>query len=82
MSSDVELRRRVRELERKVDFLLEHLELTYESKPTDGVSQAVIDLIWQGKKIEAVKRVREEGNLGLKEAKDIVDELERQYKGR
>lgn len=82
MSEDYNLRRRVRELERKVDFLLEHLDLTYESKPADWVSQEVVDLIWQGKKIEAIKRVQEEStDMSLREAKEIVDKLERQYKG-
>jgi ribosomal protein L7/L12 len=37
----------------------------------------VRDLLRQGKKIEAIKRYREATNLGLKEAKDAVDEIER-----
>lgn len=33
----------------------------------------VIDLIHAGKKIEAIKALRERRNIGLKESKDIVD---------
>ena len=37
----------------------------------------VCALLNSGKKIEAIKRVREQTGLGLKEAKDLVDALER-----
>ena len=39
---------------------------------------AVADLVAGGNKIEAIKRYREATGLGLKEAKDAVDALERQ----
>jgi hypothetical protein len=42
--------------------------------PEELISQ-VRSLIAQNKKIEAIKLVREQTNLGLKEAKDIVDGL-------
>ena len=35
-------------------------------------------LVAEGKKVEAVKRVRQETGLGLKEAKDYIDQLEPQ----
>jgi len=35
----------------------------------------VIELIHAGKKIEAIKALRERRNIGLKESKDIVDQL-------
>ena len=35
-----------------------------------------LDLARQGRKIEAIKVVREETGLGLKEAKDLVDSWE------
>jgi len=38
------------------------------------LSLAVIALLQQGRKIEAIKLLREERHIGLKEAKDIVDE--------
>ena len=37
----------------------------------------LLDLIQRGQKIEAIKRVRQATNLGLKEAKDAVEALER-----
>jgi large subunit ribosomal protein L7/L12 len=80
MASKDDLQMRVAELERKVAFMMKELGLTYESKTSDLASQAVIDLIYQGKKIEAVKVHREETGLGLKEAKDTVDEIERRVK--
>lgn len=40
----------------------------------DSTWEAEARALWQrGKKIEAIKRVREGTGLGLKEAKDIVD---------
>lgn len=38
--------------------------------------QQVVSLIRSGKKIEAIKLVRESTGLGLKEAKDVVDGME------
>jgi ribosomal protein L7/L12 len=44
----------------------------------DRALLAVSDLVAQGNKIEAIRRYREATGLGLKEAKDAVDALERQ----
>jgi large subunit ribosomal protein L7/L12 len=38
-------------------------------------SQSVEELVRAGRKIEAIKLLREETGLGLKEAKDQVDDL-------
>ncbi|UNU44869.1 hypothetical protein EAO27_01300 [Sphingopyxis sp. YF1] len=38
------------------------------------------DLIRQNRKIEAIKRMRERTGLGLAEAKDAVEALERQMR--
>jgi len=38
------------------------------------LSEAVVNEIWDGNKIAAIKLLREEKGLGLKEAKDTVDE--------
>jgi ribosomal protein L7/L12 len=80
MSTDYEWHKRVRELESKVAFLLEHLGLTYEPEPEDMVPPEIIDLVRQGNKIEAIRVLREAGQVDLREAKEIVDEIERQYK--
>ena len=41
----------------------------------EELKQQVRSLIAQHRQIEAIKLVREQTNLGLKEAKDIVDSL-------
>jgi ribosomal protein L7/L12 len=66
----------------------EAVELIEAGKPPKSDSNAslgedralhdVSDLVRQGRKIEAIKRYREATGLGLKEAKDAVDALERQ----
>ena len=35
--------------------------------------KAAVDALWQGNVIEAIKLVRQERNVGLTEAKDLVD---------
>ncbi len=52
------------------------------TKPTSGVDASplefeVIRLLEQRKKIQAIKLVRDHTRLGLKEAKDLVEEVER-----
>jgi len=45
------------------------------------ISDQVIAAIDAGRKIEAIKTLREETGLGLKEAKDVVDGLVRAKRG-
>jgi len=45
------------------------------------ISDQVIAAIDAGRKIEAIKILREESGLGLKEAKDVVDSLTRTRRG-
>ena len=52
-----------------------------DGKPTrliDSVSEEARDLIYNGNKIEAIKKVREETGLGLKDAKDFVERSQRE----
>jgi len=46
-----------------------------------NISDDVISAVGAGHKIEAIKILREETGLGLKEAKDVVDRLARARKG-
>lgn len=40
----------------------------------DGdIPKAAVDALWQGNVIEAIKLVRQDRNVGLTEAKDLVD---------
>ena len=49
--------------------------MTNEPTPPSGLSPAAIAALWKGQMIEAIKVVRQEQNLGLKEAKDAVRRL-------
>lgn len=69
-----QLRQRVATLERQVEFLLNHLRLTYTEAP-DAAYDELLDLVRRGRKIEAIKRYREMTGIGLKAAKQYVDSL-------
>ena len=44
-----------------------------EPAQDQALSNAAVELLWRGDVIGAIKVVRVERNLGLKEAKDLVD---------
>lgn len=80
------LRRRVEELERRVaqlEWALRGAGPNAETAPPmhapavsgPPVSPEVVQLALAGKKIQAIKVLREQTGLGLKESKDIVDAL-------
>jgi hypothetical protein len=46
-----------------------------------AASEPIRALVMRGKKIEAIKLYREQTGLGLKQAKDYIDALERQMRG-
>lgn len=88
--SDDDLQRRVEELERRVAALEWALnaghaprpsgELTGTSgseilAPPSGVTERVRQLAIQGNKIAAIKLLRDETGMGLRQAKDAVDRL-------
>ena len=62
-------------IERKLDLLLEERGLEYD--PLQGLPIAIPALIRQGKVIEAIKAYREATGVGLKQAKDAIDEIRR-----
>jgi ribosomal protein L7/L12 len=47
--------------------------MTTESTQSSTLSPAAVELLWRGDVVGAIKTVRAERNLGLKEAKDLVD---------
>jgi ribosomal protein L7/L12 len=51
--------------------------MTETSREDAGLSSAAMAALRQGNKIEAIKIVRVERNLGLKEAKDCVEDYVR-----
>jgi ribosomal protein L7/L12 len=50
---------------------------TASGQPASTVSAGVVELVAQGKKINAIKLYRQETGVGLKEAKEAVEEVER-----
>ena len=73
---------RIARLEAQVAFLFEHLGLSPDLSGGGALSSTdaeLMRLINDGKKINAIKRYRELTGVGLKEAHDAVDELERRY---
>jgi ribosomal protein L7/L12 len=81
MDADVSaLAARVRLLERKIDMIMQHLGLQYTDDVSKEVPPDVIDWVRRGNIIEAIKAYREYSGLGLKEAKDVIDELTARHK--
>jgi ribosomal protein L7/L12 len=68
----------VERLERKVDFILKHLDLEFDESdaPEPTYMAEIYDLVRRGHKIEAIKLYRNHTNLGLAEAKAAIDALE------
>jgi hypothetical protein len=48
----------------------------------DDVPREIQDLIYEGRKIQAIKLERETNGLGLKEAKDKIEAIEAQMRSR
>jgi ribosomal protein L7/L12 len=75
------LARRIRRLEQKVDMIMQHLGLEFDDDETGGsIDPAIIEAIKRNNKIEAIKIYRDQTGFGLKEAKDVIDEIEARYK--
>ncbi|NPV01757.1 MAG: hypothetical protein HPY53_10295 [Brevinematales bacterium] len=67
----------IRVLEKKVDMIMNHLNLRYDGGSHASFEYELQDLIRAGNKIEAIKRYREQTGMGLKEAKDAIEAMER-----
>ncbi len=65
----------VAELERKLDFVMRHLGVTYhEPALAAGLAEAAV-LVEQGDKIGAIKVYQQRTGVGLREANDAIDAL-------
>lgn len=64
-------------IERKLDLVMQHLEIRDYAPPAPDPLAQVRDLARRGRKIEAIKAYRELTGVGLKEAKDAVEGLDR-----
>ena len=71
----IELKHRVIRLEGKVKFLYKHLGVTFVPKPQPADDPQVVDLLKQGKTIDAIKIYRERNEATLPEAKQAVEEI-------
>ena len=75
---DVTLARRIVELERKVQFLFEHLQLDEQAAvnlPNAGPSPRVVELARSGRPLDAIREYQAEAGCSLNEAKQVVDGL-------
>ena len=75
MTSSVQYMRGLPRLEAKLDALLKQQGVQFD--PYADVPPRVIDALRRGQKIEAIKEYRGATGVGLKEAKDYVEEIER-----
>ena len=66
---------RLSRLEAKVDALLRRSGVEFD--PFEDVPPEVQDALERGQTILAIKRLREATGVGLKEAKEFVDEVQR-----
>ncbi len=73
--SDDDLRRRIEALERRIAILERAAGMAPRPSPSGEMvaSDMVRQLALQGNKIAAIKLLRDETGLGLREAKNIVD---------
>ncbi|OPF81366.1 hypothetical protein VT50_0209835 [Streptomyces antioxidans] len=65
------LQRRADRIERKLDLILDHLDIQVAEPGLERVAA----LVREGKKIEAIKVYRQLTDAGLKEAKDAVERM-------
>lgn len=71
------LRSRVNELEDRLKFLYERLNIDYGDPNTDPIrSPQIQEALRRGNKIEAIKLYRELTGVGLAEAKQAIDRAE------
>lgn len=69
--------RRLAVLEQQVRFLSQTLEVTCPPFASDaaGLPAEVVELVYSGKKLQAIKLLRELTGMGLAEAKARLDSL-------
>ena len=66
---------RLARLDVKIDLLLRHAGVEYE--PYKNLPCDVVDALRRGNKIQAIKHYREATGIGLKEAKDFIEDVQR-----
>ena len=71
------LNKRLRVLESKVEYLYKHLGVIYIPEPGPADDPRIIELVKQGKKLEAIKLYREITNENMADAQQELDDLQR-----
>ncbi len=74
------LEARVERLGRQVEMLARQLGVELEAEPAPQISSEILLLVQRGKKIDAIKKYREEHNVGLQEAKRVIDGLDHDHR--
>lgn len=72
------LEKRVATLSRidgKLDALLKHSQIEY--KPYEGLADDVVQALQRGEKLQAIKHYRDATGVGLKAAKEFIEEVQR-----
>jgi hypothetical protein len=69
------LQLKVADLERKLNFVLDQLKLTYQEPALNPALTAAADLLRGGNKLEAIKVYQKMTGAGLREAKESVEAL-------
>ncbi len=75
----MQMSRRIAVLENQVTFLYRHLGLPFPTEMPIEEDPQVIELIRNGKIMEAISIVRQRTGYGLKDAKDAVEDVQRKY---
>ncbi len=79
MSTETDLiamRSHVAELEDRLQYLYKRLNIEYNANPS-AVDPRIVEYLKKGNKIEAIKIYREIHNVGLAEAKNSVEAIEK-----
>ena len=66
---------KVGELERKLNFVMEHLKLEYKDDPATAALEEATRWLKKGNRMEAIKVYQSMTGKGLKESRDAVDAL-------
>jgi ribosomal protein L7/L12 len=66
---------RIKQLEKKIDLILQHLGIEYEE---DSFQERLKYLISVNQKIAAIKELRQQTGMGLKEAKNTIEAMEKE----
>ncbi|MBE9129984.1 MULTISPECIES: ribosomal protein L7/L12 [unclassified Coleofasciculus] len=66
---------RIRQLEKKIDLILQHLGIEYEEAP---FQERLKYLISANQKVAAITELQQQTGMGLKEAKNTIEATEKE----